>query len=482
MDGGVDTSASEIVRREAAARLRALPSVGRLLEGWAQAGQPPGARVADALRAVLAQARARAHRGEGEAPSEAELIAAARSRLAADDAPVLRRVINATGIAIHTNLGRAPLARRAVEAMAEVATGYANLEFDLDAGARGARTAGVEPLVCELTGAEAALAVNNAAAAVLLALSALAGGGGEVIVSRGELVEIGGGFRIPEVIAQGGARLVEVGSTNKTRLADYAGAVTERTRVLLKVHQSNFRVVGFTAEAGLAELAELARARGLVLMHDLGGGAMGDLRRPDRRPDRRREPTVRDSLAAGADVVAFSGDKLMGGPQAGVLAGRATAIDPMRRHPLLRAVRLDKATLAALEATLALHRDPDLAAREIPVLRMLAQDEVTLAARAERLARALAGAVEAEVVATEAFGGGGALPGEACASRAVAVTHPALSVDDLARRLRTGRPAVVGRIADGRLLLDLFAVADEEVEALAAAVRTAAGAAGAAAP
>lgn len=453
---------------ETAARLRALPSVGRLLELWAGEGASHDLAAA-ALRAALEAARQAIRAGSEVDPAPGALLAEARARLADAARPGLRRVINAAGVVIHTNLGRAPLAAVAVEAMAEVAGGYANLEYDLEAGARGSRISAVEPLLCELTGAQGALAVNNAAAAVLLALSALAGGGGEVVVSRGELVEIGGGLRVPDVIAQGGARLVEVGATNRTRLADYAAAVTERTRVLLKVHQSNYRIIGFTEEAGLAELAELARARGLVLMHDLGGGALGDLGRLGRP----REPTVADSLRAGADVTAFSGDKLLGGPQAGLLAGRAEVLAPMRRHPLMRAVRLDKSTLAALEATLRLHRDPERAAREIPVLRMLAQRPPELAARAERLRAAVAAVVEAEVAQTQAFSGGGALPGEACESRAVAVAAPGVSADALARRLRLGRPAVVGRIAEGRLLLDVFAVADGDVDALAAAVRAA---------
>jgi L-seryl-tRNA(Ser) seleniumtransferase len=264
------------------------------------------------------------------------------------------RVINATGIVLHTNLGRAPLAAEAIAAAAAAAAGYCNLEFDLATGARGSRTANIEPWLRQLTGAEAALAVNNNAAAVLLALSALAGPGlhgqpgeapgeapGDVIVSRGELVEIGGGFRIPDIIQQGGARLVEVGTTNKTHLADYAAAITPRTRVLLKVHQSNFRITGFTAIVALPDLAKLAREKGLMLVHDLGSGAVTDLSAPGHDA----EPTVQQSIAAGADLVAFSGDKLFGGPQAGLIAGRAMAVDTLRRHPFLRAVRLDKLSL-----------------------------------------------------------------------------------------------------------------------------------------
>ncbi len=447
--------------------LRALPSVNRLLELWPAGGSDGREVVSAALRGVLDDARQALRAGAAADISPDALIAAAQARLPAASTLTLRRVINAAGVVVHTNLGRAPLALSAQRAMIEAA-GYANLEFDLESGSRGLRGAGVEPILRDLTGAEAALAVNNAAAAVLLALSALAGGG-EVVVSRGELVEIGGGFRIPDVIAQGGARLVEVGSTNRTRLADYAAAITDRTRVLLKVHQSNYRIVGFTAEAGLAELAELARARGLLLMHDLGGGALGALATPDRV----EEPTVGQSLAAGADLTAFSGDKLLGGPQAGLLVGRRAALDPLRRHPLLRAVRLDKITLAALEATLRLHQDPERARREVPVLRMLAQSRGEVAARAERLRASLDGALGAEIVETEAFTGGGALPGEARESVALAVAAPGLSADGLARRLRLGTPAVVGRVNAGRLLLDLYAVSEAEVEEVAAAVRAA---------
>jgi L-seryl-tRNA(Ser) seleniumtransferase len=334
------------------------------------------------------------------------------------------------------------------------------VEFDLSSGGRGSRTQGIEPLLRRLTGAEAALAVNNNAAAVLLALSGLAAGG-EVVVSRGELVEIGGGFRIPDVIQQGGARLVEVGTTNKTRLADYERALTPATRVLLKVHQSNFRLTGFTQETPLAELADLARARGLLVVHDLGSGAVVDLRRFGLPA----EMTVQQSIAAGADVVAFSGDKLFGGPQAGLLAGRAAAIDPLRRHPLLRALRLDKLTLAALEATLALHGDA--APETIPVLRMLAQTPAALRARAERLAALLGPA--SRVQPTVGFAGGGTLPDAGIASVGVALCHP--DAEALKARLRAGAPPVIARIAEGRVLLDMLTVDDAEIEAIAAVVR-----------
>ncbi len=448
--------------------LRALPQVQRLLEhprAHALGELHSREQVVAALRRALDQAREALRSGVLlAAPNEAELLDQVEAALAAAAKPVLVPVINATGVVLHTNLGRAPMPAAALEAVMQVGQGYSNLEFDLAGGVRGSRTQGIEPLLRELMGAEAGLAVNNAAAAVLLALSALAGGG-EVIVSRGELVEIGGGFRIPDVIRQGGAKLVEVGTTNRTRLADYANAITPETRVLLKVHQSNYRVVGFTAEASLSELSGLARERGLVLMHDLGGGAMTDLRRLDRP----YEPTARDSLEAGADLVAFSGDKLMGGPQAGLLAGRKAAIDPLRKHPLLRAVRLDKMTLAALEATLRLYRDPAKAATGVPALAMLAQSSDTLRARAERLAAALGGG--ARVEASTAYTGGGTLPGEAMASWAVRVAGP--EPEALSARLRAQTPAVVGRIDDGALVLDMLTVRDGELDALIAALTAA---------
>jgi len=436
-----------------------------------QAADTARARLAQALRSVLAAERAALLADPARPPPEAgALLDRAEALLRDSPDRRLRRVINATGIILHTNLGRAPLAPGALAAAAQ-ASGYATLEYDLQTGRRGSRTQSVEPLLQALTGAEAALAVNNAAAAVLLALSALASGH-EVVVSRGELVEIGGGFRIPDVIRQGGATLVEVGTTNKTRLADYADAIGPRTRMLLKVHQSNYRVVGFTGEAGLAELSALARARGLILMQDLGSGAMIDLRRLGRPP----EPTAADALAAGVDLVAFSGDKLLGGPQAGLLAGRAEVLAPLRRHPLMRALRLDKLCLAALEATLRLYLDPPEAMKSIPVLRMLGQDETGLAARAARL-QALLGNLEGDregdtrIVTTEAYAGGGTLPGSAIASRALQVR--AADPERLAALLRRGEPPVVARLSGGHLLLDMLALDDEELPSLAAALRRA---------
>jgi L-seryl-tRNA(Ser) seleniumtransferase len=365
-------------------------------------------------------------------------------------------VINATGIILHTNIGRAPMAPEAISAVADVAAGYCNLELDLATGKRGSRTQAIEPLLCELTGAEAALAVNNGAAALLVALSAL-GRGGEVIVSRGELVEIGGSFRMPDIISQGGARLVEVGTTNKTRLADYRAAVGPETRVLLKVHQSNFRTIGFTAETSIAELAPLAREHGHLLVADLGSGLLQET-------PGSAEPTIKEALAAGADLVTCSGDKLLGGPQAGLIFGHADVVEPLRRHPLLRALRLDKMALAALEATLRLHRDqPD----RVPVRRMLAQTEAELEQRAERL-KAMMGSGMIEP--TDAFAGGGSLPEERIPSRAL-VLQPAMGADQAAATLRSGEPAVIGRIQQARLLIDMVAVSDEELPELAEALR-----------
>jgi L-seryl-tRNA(Ser) seleniumtransferase len=441
--------------------LRQLPQVARLLdlpEMLALCERHGRAAVKAVLNEVLDDAR-RSLTGPHapSAPDAAAIHAQAAGRLAARSRPGLRQVINATGIVLHTNLGRAPLASEALDAVRAAASGYANLEFDLAGGARGSRTASIEPLLREVTGAQAALAVNNGAAAILLALSALAAGG-EVIVSRGELVEIGGGFRVPDVIRQGGARLVEVGSTNKTRVEDYAGAITEDTRILLKVHQSNFRTIGFTAEAGIGELSELASAHGLTVVADLGSGLVAP-------SPGTAEPTIGEALAAGADVVTCSGDKLLGGPQAGLVLGKAETIAPLRRHPLLRALRLDKMTLAALEATLRLHRDRPEA---IPVLRMLGESARDVRARAEAL-QTLVGA--GEIVPSDAFAGGGSLPEQRLDSFALAFDPP-LGVDAAAQTLRAGDPAVVGRIHKRRLLIDLRTVAEDELPGLAEALRT----------
>jgi L-seryl-tRNA(Ser) seleniumtransferase len=440
--------------------LRSLPQVQRLLEmpGAASLCAEFGrAAVTQALRDTLQGLREQIGTGAlVGAPDAPALLARCALKLAARRRRGLRRTINATGIVLHTNLGRAPLAPEAIAAVADVAAGYCNLEFDLATGRRGSRTQALEAPLNELTTAEAALAVNNGAAAILLALSALANGG-EVIVSRGELVEIGGGFRVPDVIRQGGARLVEVGATNKTRLEDYCAAIGADTRVLLKVHQSNFRTVGFTSATSIAELAGLARAHDLALVADLGSGLLHET-------PGSAEPTLRQALVDGADLVTCSGDKLLGGPQAGLILGRKALVDRLRDHPLLRAVRLDKMSLAALEATLKLHRDMP---ERIPVRRMLAQTEAVLKARAERL-QALVGAGALE--RTEAFAGGGALPEERIASWALTLKSR-VTVEEAAGWLRSGDPAVIARINEGRLLVDMLAVADGDLEELGAALR-----------
>ncbi|WP_207462380.1 L-seryl-tRNA(Sec) selenium transferase [Azospirillum sp. SYSU D00513] len=453
--------------------LRSLPQVQRLLESTEAASLVAAygrTQVLSAVRRHLKEMRAilRETPSAHLDASPGAILAQLAEKLEREAAPRLRRVINATGIVLHTNLGRAPLAPEAVAAAAEAAANYMNLEYDLETGQRGSRYQGVLGLLCELTGAEAALVVNNNAAAVLLALAALAVPG-EAVVSRGELVEIGGSFRVPEVIAQSGARLIEVGTTNKTRIGDYERAIGPDTRILLKVHPSNYRIQGFTAAPERSELALLARECGLVAMEDLGSGSLIDLR-PLGLP---AEPTVRESLAAGIDLVTCSGDKLLGGPQAGLILGRAALIARLKAHPLLRALRLDKMTLGALEATLKLYRSPELAAGRIPVLAMLSAPLEALERRAESLRAELAGlpGVTAEVREATGFAGGGALPEAAIPTRLVALHTPFLEAEELTRRLRLHRPAVVGRIKDGQLLLDLRTVSDAEVHEVAAACR-----------
>jgi len=419
--------------------LRDLPSVDELARGADDPLAVEAARRAiDGARAAI---RAGEDPGDLRERLEAELASARR--------PALRRVLNATGVIAHTNLGRAPLAAEAIERVTEVARGYSNLEYDLEAGGRGSRQAHVAGILRRLTGAEAALVVNNNAAAVMLALAALAEGR-EVLVSRGELIEIGDGFRIPDVLARSGARLVEVGTTNRTRASDYESAIGPDTAVLLRVHQSNFRLVGFTEQPRLEQLARIAQRCELPLVDDLGSGALVDVG---------DEPTARESLAAGADLVCFSGDKLLGGPQAGVVVGRADLVERLRRHPLQRALRADKLTLAALEGTLALYLD---AADRIPVLRMLREHVDTVRARAERLAELIGGEVEETV----ARAGGGALPLAEIPSYACAVE------EELADRLRVGDPPVVAVVRDGRTLLDCRTLSDDEVDEIAQAVKT----------
>jgi L-seryl-tRNA(Ser) seleniumtransferase len=429
-------------------RLRDLPSVDELLRDERLAREPHDLAV-EAARAALARAREEINAGH----DPGDLVERALAELRTARAPALRRALNATGVIVHTNLGRAPLPEAALERAVEIGRGYSNLEYDLQAGARGSRQDHVAGILRRLTGAEAALVVNNNAASVLLALAALAEGR-EVLVSRGELIEIGDGFRIPDVLARSGARLREVGTTNRTRAADYERAIGAETAVLLRVHQSNFRVVGFTEQPSVAELAAVAGRHGLPLVDDLGSGVLVQLE---------GEPSARESLAAGADLVCFSGDKLLGGPQAGIVVGRAELVERLRRHPLQRALRADKLTLAALEGTLGLYLEPERAAREVPVLRMLHEPLEAVRTRAARLA----GVVGGEVEETVGRVGGGALPLAELPSCACAVE------ESLAAPLRLGEPPVVGVVRDGRLLLDCRTLTDAEADEVAAAVRAA---------
>ena len=457
-------------RHSADAELRTLPSVHELagkLEG-------PHALRVKAARQTIDERRAAVR---GGADPGLDVVPRAREVLAGLGSASLRSALNATGVIIHTNLGRAPLAAPARAAVAAMANGYSNLELDLESGGRGSRQAHVEGLLCELTGAEAAMAVNNCAAAVLLATATLAGPGRAIAVSRGQLVEIGGGFRIPEVVAQSGSLLLEVGTTNRTRLADYERALVQAqvpVGAILRVHQSNFRTVGFVEEVAIEALCEL----GVSVIDDVGSGVLADPASALAMDSSARaamalaeEPALKQSIAAGSAIVCGSGDKLLGGPQAGIIVGRRDAIADARTHPLTRAVRIDKLSLAALEATLLLYRDPERPWREIPALAMLAADEATLAGRAERLAGGLGDA--AEIVRSSATVGGGALPLLELEGPAVA-----LSGDDpvaLASALREGEAPVIARIHDGRVLLDPRTLADEEVELTIAAVRRALG-------
>jgi L-seryl-tRNA(Ser) seleniumtransferase len=401
----------------------------------------------------------------GRATSAAGVDDDARALLERASRTRLRPVLNATGVIVHTNLGRAPLADAAIEAVREVARGYSNLEYDLDEGARGSRQAHVEESLRELTGAESALVVNNCAAAVLLAAAALAEGR-ELVVSRGQLVEIGGSFRVPDVVARSGARLVEVGTTNRTRLSDYERALGPETGAVLRAHQSNFRTVGFVAEVEIEPLCELAARAGVPVIDDLGSGALAE-----RVPELAEEPGVRRSVGAGCAVACFSGDKLLGGPQAGVMAGTRAAIDRCRSHPLARAVRIDKLSLAALEATLALYRDPAAAVREVPVLRMLTAGDAELRARAELMRERIAAAgVDARVIDASAKVGGGALPLLELEGPVCAVDPGPVGVDELARRLRRAEPPVVARAREGWLLLDPRTLDDEGAGLAATAV------------
>ena len=452
-------------------RLRQIPSVDRLLglEATQKLIDAFGREeTVDALRDVLDAVRDEVRRGS-EIPDDAALAARAGLRLEELLTPTLRPVINATGVIIHTNLGRAPLSQAAREAMDRVSQGYTSLEYDLEAGERGHRTTHAERLLCRLTGAESALVVNNNAGAVLLALTAMAQDRG-VIISRGQLVEIGGGFRVPDVMAQSGARLVEVGTTNRTHMYDYENAIeaSDHIALILRAHHSNFRVVGFTSEPTLNELVELGKRYDLPVVDDLGSGALLDTSRFGLA----HEPTVQESVETGAAVICFSGDKLLGGPQAGIIVGKAAHVDPLKSHPLTRALRPDKLCLVALQETL-LHYVRGEAVDEVPVWRMMAAPLSEIAERAERWRETLRQAgVAVEIADGLSTVGGGSLPGETLPTKLVALLTP--HPDRLARSLRDADPPIIARIENDQLMLDPRTVRPEEEQVLLENVEAAA--------
>jgi len=445
--------------------LRRLPSVDSLLQ-QAQVSEWISLYgkdlVVDAVRAALAATR-RGLLDGSPFPGERAVLETASGCLRDLVAPSLVPVINATGVILHTNLGRAPLSDQVLDAMRGAGDGYSNLEFDLREGRRGSRYVHAEPLLCRLTGAEAALLVNNNAGAVLLALSTL-GRGREVVISRGQLVEIGGGFRIPEVMAQSGARLVEVGTTNRTYVRDFASAITDETAALMRVHSSNFRQRGFVAQPALGELVELARKRGVLVLDDLGSGTL--LETTDY--GLAHEPTVQESVSEGADLVTFSGDKLLGGPQAGIIVGKADLVAQLRRFPLTRALRVDKVTLAGIQANL-LHYAKGEAEKKIPIWRMIAASREEVAERAEALVNRLGAlASRCEIVSGMSVVGGGSLPDEGLPTALIAVSGEA---PQLSSGLRLGNPAVVARIEGERLHLDLRTVLPRQEESLASRLK-----------
>ena len=443
--------------------LRQIPKVDELLKMpvlEALGKEMPAQTVTRAVRQALVDLRRDVLEGKIEELPGREALAAKIAVMACrENAPSLRRVINGTGIILHTNLGRACLSDKAAQAAASVAGSYSTLEFNLATGGRGLRYTHVENLLCRLTGAESALVVNNNAAAVLLTLSALTAGG-QVVVSRGELVEIGGSFRVPDIMEACGAELKEVGTTNKTHLRDYDKAICESTKALMKVHTSNYRIVGFTETPALADMVELGHERGLLVIEDLGSGCLIDLNQFGIHD----EPTVLDSLRAGVDVVSISGDKLLGGPQAGIILGKKKYVDILKKHPLTRAMRVDKMTLAALEATLRSY-EAEKAFEEVPTIAMLAISQDALKAKAEKLCAGLAAAgCSAQVVPTEGQVGGGSVPTRMLKSFAVAMVPKEGSVDELEEKFRLGEPAIIGRINHDRYLLDVRTLKESDFE------------------
>jgi L-seryl-tRNA(Ser) seleniumtransferase len=435
-------------------RLRGLPSVDRVAR--ALAGDIPDVTRTAVARRAIDEQREQIRQG-GDGSSYEDVVARAEELLRAGDRAFLQPVINATGVLIHTNLGRVPLGTRQLDAVKTVAETYSNLEYDVATGRRGSRYAHAKSLVADITGAESALVVNNNAAAVLVVLAALCADR-EVIVSRGELIEIGGDFRVPDVMAASGARIIEVGTTNRTHLADYERAISGDTAAILKVHPSNYRLVGFTAAVEAHDLARLARGRKVPFLHDLGSGFVSA---PAGAPWAQSEPAVGAAIAEGADIVTFSGDKLLGGPQAGVIAGRGPLIEKISKHPLMRAVRVDKMTLAALEVTLAMYLSGE--SEGLPLWQMAAVPVEELEVRARAVAARLSqNGLVAEAVPCRSVSGGGSLPGAEIDSWAVALSHPERSTAELERNLRYGTPPVIARIEADRVLLDLRTVSPEQ--------------------
>jgi L-seryl-tRNA(Ser) seleniumtransferase len=450
---------------------RRLPAVGDVLQAaplLALADRHAHDRIVAAIRAELDDLRQRLAENAAVTADVEAVAARAAARLARETRPKLRTVINATGVVLHTNLGRAPMAEEAARAAYEAARGYLNLELDLETGKRSSRQDAVRDWICALTGAESATAVNNCAAATMTVLRTVCPGK-EAVVSRGQLIEIGGGFRIPEIMAVSGAVLREVGTTNRTRLADYERALGPNTGALLRVHTSNYRVSGFTESVALADLVALGRKHGVPVIDDVGSGALFDFARLGLTG----EPLPRASIAEGADLTLFSGDKLLGGPQAGIIAGRKEWIQKIEKDPFMRAFRLDKMTLAALEATLRLYLNEEHALREVPVLRLLSVPLDELRRRAEALAgrlRDISGLKTVQSHEGAAYVGGGSLPDQQMKTWVVEIEPADVSDDELARRLRTGEPAVVGRLQGGKLLLDVRTVFPRQEDALVAAL------------
>ena len=449
--------------------LKRLPAVDTLLRDAMLSGftkDNPRRLVVDAIRAVLERKRGLIKKGNaGDSLfSIEELVKEIGEEVGKARRPSLKRVINATGIIIHTNLGRAPLAVGALKNLADASLGYSNLEFDVEKGERGERYSHLEPILCKLTGAEAAMVVNNNAAAVMLLLNTLAEGK-EVLVSRGELVEIGGSFRIPDIMKKSGARLVEVGTTNRTHIRDYEAAITPETALILKVHRSNFDMVGFTADVSIEDLAELGKRHGIPVMNDLGSGSLIDLSKYGMK----KEPTVQDAVRSGIDVVAFSGDKLLGGPQAGIIIGRKEIIDPVKKNPLTRALRIDKLTIAALEATLNVYLDEVKAVHDIPVLRMLRRPVQELAKTARKILRDLGDLSDRfKITIKDGYSqvGGGALPLQEIPTKLLAVRPTAISPNQLERSMRMNHVPIIVRIERDEVVLDMRTLMDGDAEVI----------------